>query len=88
MLKEKQAGIKPPKGKPAERPRNVINLFDALKRSVSAETGKTAPRAKRGKKRVEGQREMLLPISGKKGKDAAASTKAPARSHGKQRKAG
>jgi len=88
MLKEKQAGIKPPKGKPVERPRNVVNLFDALKRSVSAETGKAPARAKRGKKRIEGQREMLLPITGKKGKEAAASTKAPARSHGKQRKAG
>jgi hypothetical protein len=31
---------------------------------------------------------MLLPIAGKKGKNAAASTKAPARSHGRQRKAG
>jgi DNA end-binding protein Ku len=98
MLKEKQAGIKPAKGKPAERPRNVINLFDALKRSVNADTGKSsagkasagkaAAPAKRGKKRIEGQREMLLPIAGKKGKEAAASTKAPARSHGRQRKAG
>jgi DNA end-binding protein Ku len=99
MLKEKQSGIKPPKGKPTEQPRNVINLFDALKRSVSADKGSStagkAARPKRSKKRIEGQREMLLPIAGKKGKEAAtstkapaAATKAPARSHGRQRKAG
>src|SRR5580692_3470524 len=98
MLKQKQAGIKPPKGKAAEPPRNVINLFDALKKSVAADKGsaatgkaKAAP-AKRGKKRIEGQREMLLPISGKKGKEAAAAktpAKAPARATGgRQRKAG
>jgi DNA end-binding protein Ku len=29
------------------------------------------PQAKKSKKRIEGQREMLLPIAGKKGKEAA-----------------
>jgi DNA end-binding protein Ku len=104
MLKQKQAGIKPPKGKAVEPPRNVINLFDALKKSIAADKGhgaigktRAAP-AKRGKKRIEGQREMLLPISGKKGKEAAAAkapaakasaAKAPARGAGtRQRKAG
>jgi DNA end-binding protein Ku len=39
--------------------------MDALRRSV--QTGKSAPnpKAKKSKKRAEGQREMLLPISGK-----------------------
>jgi DNA end-binding protein Ku len=52
---------------------NVINLMDALKRSLDNE--KAAPasakaaapkenKGKKPKKRVEGQREMLLPISG------------------------
>src|SRR4051812_41777231 len=52
---------------------NVINLMDALKRSLASEgdkapTAAPAPKAnaKKPKKRVEGQREMLLPISGKK----------------------
>jgi len=49
------------------RPResgNVINLMDALKRSLSNE-GKAANFAKGKKhKRIEGQKEMLLPISG------------------------
>ena len=48
---------------------NVINLMDALKRSLASE--KQAPakanataKGKKPKKRAEGQREMLLPISG------------------------
>jgi DNA end-binding protein Ku len=54
---------------------NVINLMDALKKSIANEKD-AAPAAKvvkgkKPKKRVEGQREMLLPIAGK-GKEAAA----------------
>ena len=68
---------------------NVINLMDALKKSlanekdaapatkVAKETAKETTKAKKPKKRVEGQREMLLPISGKGGKDAAAKETAP-----------
>ncbi|WP_316168740.1 MULTISPECIES: Ku protein [unclassified Bradyrhizobium] len=59
---------------------NVINLMDALKRSLAGtdqaaavaapkETPVAKSKAKRTKKRVEGQREMLLPISGKKAKE-------------------
>ena len=72
---------------------NVINLMDALKKSLASEKGaapaakvakeavkdtaKETVKAKKPKKRVEGQREMLLPISGKGGKDAAAKAAAP-----------
>jgi DNA end-binding protein Ku len=54
---------------------NVINLMDALKRSLSNETeAPAAPaaksKAKKPKKRIEGQREMLLPISGKKARES------------------
>src|SRR3954471_4003478 len=66
---------------------NVINLMDALKRSLSGGGEKKAPaakapasakapaasKAKGKKKRTEGQREMLLPISGS-GKRAAKDT--------------
>jgi DNA end-binding protein Ku len=50
---------------------NVINLMDALKRSLTNEKQAVVPAAakakgKKAKKRVEGQREMLLPISGKR----------------------
>jgi DNA end-binding protein Ku len=66
---------------------NVISLMDALKKSIANE--KEAPaakvvrdaakdtKAKKPKKRVEGQREMLLPISGKGGKDAAKAATTP-----------
>ena len=88
---------------------NVINLMDALKRSLSgagdkkASAAKAPPAAKapvvkaaKGKKkRAEGQREMLLPISGS-GKRAAKETvkeapkkaEKPARAQGRARKAG
>jgi DNA end-binding protein Ku len=63
---------------------NVINLMDALKKSIAnekdavpaAKVAKETVKAKKPKKRVEGQREMLLPISGKK---ADKPVRAPAR---------
>jgi len=68
---------------------NVINLMDALKKSIASEKD-MAPAAKaakepvretvkgkKPKKRVEGQREMLLPITGKGGKTAAAKEAPP-----------
>ncbi|WP_375310002.1 Ku protein [Bradyrhizobium sp. A5] len=60
---------------------NVINLMDALKKSLASEKD-VAPAAKvakgkKPKKRVEGQREMLLPIAGKGGKTTTAKEAAP-----------
>jgi DNA end-binding protein Ku len=56
---------------------------------VKAEGGKqssaTRAQSKKAKKRIAGQREMLLPIPGKKEKETAKST---ARSSGRHRKAG
>ena len=53
-------------------------------KSVGRQGGR--PRAKKGKKRIEGQREMLLPIAGKKGKETGAESQA--RPSARQRKAG
>jgi DNA end-binding protein Ku len=83
LLRKKQ------KGERIERPKepsrtNVVNLMDALKRSVAVKKT-TAPKAK-AKKRIKGQTEMLLPIAGKKGKEAAA--KPVAKPTGRQKKAG
>lgn len=78
MLKKKQAGLPTPKDKPSAPPQNVVNLMDALRKSLA----QSAPKAPKPKKRTEGQREMLLPISGKSPKE-----KAPAKS-GRLRKAG
>ena len=94
MLKQKQAGFKPPKGKERPAPENVVNLMDALRQSIAA--GRRTPAAekasskaekapKKGKKQVAGQREMLLPIEGKKTKEVKKPAAKPA---GKQRKAG
>jgi len=70
ILRKKQAHIPLKKStEKAAAPKNVINLMDALRRSVQAE-GKPAKAAK-GKKKAAGQREMLLPIPGKKGKEAS-----------------
>jgi DNA end-binding protein Ku len=58
---------------PTEQPTGkVINLMDALRRSVQAEkqTARPTPaRAKKGRK-ASGQKEMLLPIQGKKATQA------------------
>ena len=60
---------------PKERPRagNVVDLMEALRRSVGQEgaPAKAAKSAKKPKK-ATGQKEMLLPIEGKKPKQAAA----------------
>jgi DNA end-binding protein Ku len=81
---------------------NVINLMDALKKSLAG-TGerKAAPapakasaaKGKGKKKRAEGQREMLLPISGSGSskravKEAPKKAEKPVRAQGKARKAG
>ena len=86
---------------------NVINLMDALKRSLAdgkdaaaapaktlAKTNATT-KGKKPKKRVEGQREMLLPISGggkraakETAKEAPKKAEKPARSTARAKKAG
>lgn len=96
MLKQKQAGFKPPKTKERPSAPNVVSLMDALRQSIAAgrrtpasEKVAAAPKAsKKGKKRVEGQREMLLPIAGKAASAAKDAKKPAARSNARQRKAG
>jgi DNA end-binding protein Ku len=89
LLRKKQKGEKIDRPKEPART-NVVNLMEALRQSVQASGSKqsNAARAKtkKGKKRIEGQREMLLPIPGKKDKEAAA--KSTARASGRHRKAG
>jgi DNA end-binding protein Ku len=85
MLKKKQAGMPVSREHAAPRPQNVVNLMDALRRSIAQETAASAP-PKKGRKRIEGQGEMLLPIAGKKGKETA--TKPAERPSARQKKAG
>jgi DNA end-binding protein Ku len=71
LIEQKKAGHPIAKAK-VKTEGNVINLMDALRQSLKG--GKAAPAAakaapakgKKSKKRVEGQREMLFPIEGKK----------------------
>jgi DNA end-binding protein Ku len=90
LLRKKQKGEKIDRPKEPART-NVVNLMEALRQSVKAEGGKRSsatqtPSKKGKKKRIEGQREMLLPIPGKKDQETAA--KSTARSSGRHRKAG
>jgi DNA end-binding protein Ku len=71
MLKTKQAGLPVSGQQTAPRPQNVVNLMEALRRSVAEEKAVSAA-PKKGHKRRDGQGEMLLPILGNKGKNAAA----------------
>jgi DNA end-binding protein Ku len=85
LLRKKQKGekIEQPKGR---EPSNVINLMDALRNSVKGENGQGSRPAKKSRKRVDGQREMLFPIAGKKGKEAP--VKRAARPHARRKSAG
>lgn len=63
--------------RPKERPKgeNVVDLMEALRRSVGREAApaKPAKPAKKPRKVAAGQKEMLMPIQGKKpAKEAAA----------------
>jgi DNA end-binding protein Ku len=50
--------------KPRPSGENVVDLMDALKRSLATEAA--APKGKKPRKAAAGQKEMLLPIEGKK----------------------
>src|SRR5271156_4167939 len=85
MLKKKQAGRPVSREGATPRPQNVANLMDALRRSIAEERAASTP-PKKGRQRIEGQSEMLLPIAGKKGKQATA--KPAERASARQQRAG
>ena len=81
LINQKRNGIKI--AKPAAKASgNVINLMDALKKSLAnekqaapAKADAKAAKGKKPKKRIEGQREMLLPISGSGKREPKEATK-------------
>lgn len=83
LINEKRAGKVI---RPKERPQgeNVVDLMEALRRSVGKDAGKEAAPAKAGKpakkprKAAAGQKEMLMPIAGKKAATKETSAKKPA----------
>jgi len=91
LINQKRSGVKIAAKAAPKSGGNVINLMDALKRSLAG-TRQAAPAAEKAKgtktkKRAEGQREMLLPISGS-GKRAAKKAAKPVRAQGRAKKAG
>ena len=96
LINTKRSGIRPTAKAAPKTGGNVINLMDALKRSLASERQAPAPAAKgkKPKKRMEGQREMLLPISGKRAAKEEATTQTPrkaekpARAPARSKKAG
>lgn len=105
LINQKRNGVATSKPAPKSSG-NVINLMDALKRSIAGEkkspaesSPAKAPAAakdknKKPRKAAQGQREMLLPISGKRAKEDAATKQEPkkatkaARAAPRSRKAG
>jgi DNA end-binding protein Ku len=86
LIDKKAKGVKiAPRPERTSAP--VINLMEALRRSVASQSSnKTiSARPKPGKKRIPGQKEMLLPITGKK---ATAEERKPAARKPQARKAG
>ena len=49
LIRSKQSGLPAPKEKHTARPANVVNLMDALRKSIEAGGGKAKP-AKAGKR--------------------------------------
>jgi DNA end-binding protein Ku len=78
LINRKRAG-KPitPKERPAAA--NVVDLMEALRRSVGQEQAAKAPKSKKPKKAATEQKEMLLPIDGKKPAKEAVAKKAASR---------
>jgi DNA end-binding protein Ku len=71
MLKHKQAGAPVSKQKPAQPASNVVNLMDALKRSIAAEKGATKPAGKKARSKPEDLRrqpQFKFPIEGGRAK--------------------
>src|SRR5487761_2271712 len=69
LINKKRSGIRTTAKAAPKTAGNVINLMDALKRSLASERPSPPPAKAKGKKprkAASGQREMLLPISGKR----------------------
>jgi DNA end-binding protein Ku len=91
LINKKRSGVRTTAKAAPKSSGNVINLMDALKRSLASEK-QSAPaekaKGKKPRKAAAGQREMLLPISGKPAKDEPKKAEKPARAPARSKKAG
>ena len=79
LINAKRAG-KPIATKERPRGENVVDLMDALRKSIgAAEPAKDSKPAKKPRKAGSGQKEMLMPIAGKKPAKEAAAKKTAAK---------
>jgi DNA end-binding protein Ku len=81
LINQKRAG-KPITGKARPRGENVVDLMEALRRSVggaAAESSAPKKPAKKPRRAAAGQKEMLMPIAGKKSAKEAAAKKPAAK---------
>ncbi|CAN7582106.1 Ku protein [Bosea sp. LjRoot90] len=70
LIEAKRKGKKPPVAKPAERPANVVNLFDALKKSLGEEGRPPAKSGAPAKKPSAAGKSTKKPAAGKARKSA------------------
>src|ERR1700681_4184863 len=86
LINQKRAG-KPITAKERPRGENVVDLMDALRKSIGGGGGAAPPApkksAKKPRKAAAGQKEMLMPIAGKKPAKAAAAKKPTAKAQRK-----
>ena len=79
LINAKRAG-KPITAKERPRGENVVDLMDALRKSLgAAEPAKGSKLAKKPRKAGSGQKEMLMPITGKKPAKEATAKKTAAK---------
>ncbi len=84
LINQKRSG-KPIAAKARPKGENVVDLMDALKRSIANDRGAEPAKGKKPRKAAAGQKEMLLPISGKRAAKAEAKKDKPAASRVRKR---
>ena len=85
LIRSKQAGQPVKQAKASAKPSNVVNLMDALKRSIANDRGAEPAKGKKPRKAAAGQKEMLLSISRKRAAKAEAKKDKPAASRTRKR---
>jgi DNA end-binding protein Ku len=89
LINKKRSGVRVAAKAAPKTGGNVINLMDALKRSLASEQQSAPPaKGKKSRKAAAGQREMLLPISGKRAKEESKKADKPVRAPSRSKKAG
>jgi len=84
LIDQKHSG-KPIAAKARPKGENVVDLMDALKRSIANDRGAESTKGKKPRKAAAGQKEMLLQISGKRASKAEAKKDKPAASTARKR---